>query len=193
MIIYAPVSALRAHQLTKGQQDVRYYLNAIHFIGNRIRTSNGHVCMESTHKLVNAPEEGIILSISTPPTGRIFSAVIDTEAGIVYWLDIPADKPKDLEEVDHKKARVAVGTVDIVEANYPNVDALLAKARDNSKAVHEIGVATPYLGMIEKLAKKFGIKMPFAKLNFNGAAEPIRVNLTTPDGEATLIIMPARV
>lgn len=193
MIIYAPVSALRAHQLTKAQQDVRYYLNALHFVGSRIRSSNGHVCMESDHKLVNAPEEGIIIALSTPPTGRIYSAVIDTEAGIVYWLDIPADKPKDLAEIDYKKARVAVGTADVVDAKYPNVAGLLAKARENSKAVHEIGVATPYLGLIEKVAKKFGIKMPFAKLSFNGAAEPIRVDFTTPDGSATLIIMPARV
>lgn len=193
MIIYAPVSALRAHQLTKAQNDVRYFLEALHFTGSRIRSSNGHVCLESDHKLVEAPAEGIILKISTPPTGRIYSAVIDTEAGIVYWLDIPADKPKDLADVDHKKARVAVGTVDIVDANYPDVDRLLNQARENSKAVEVIGVATPYLGMIEKLGKKFGIKKPFAKLSFNGNTNPIRVDFETPDGNATLIIMPARI
>lgn len=193
MIIYAPVSALRAHQLTKAQHDVRYFLEALHFTGSRIRSSNGHVCLESDHKLVEAPEEGILLKISTPPTGRIYSAVIDTEAGIVYWLNIPADKPKDLADVEYKKVRVAVGTVDVVDSTYPSVDGLLNKARENSKAVHEIGISTTYLGMVEKLAKKFGIKMPFAKLSFNGAAEPIRVDFETPDGKATLIIMPARI
>lgn len=193
MIIYAPVSALRAHQLTKAQNEVRYQLNGLHFVGNRIQSSNGQVCLESSHKLVQAPEEGIILNISTPPTGRIYSAVIDTDAGIVYWLAIPADKPKDLADVAHAKVRVAVGTVDVVDAAYPKVDGLLNEARTKSKAVEVIGISTPYMELVAKLAKKFGLKMPFAKLSFNGSSSPIRVDYTTPDGEATLIIMPARV
>lgn len=193
MIIFAPVSALRAHQLTKAQHDVRDFLTAFHFIGSRIRTSNGHVCMESDHKLVQAPEEGILLKISTPPTGRIYSAVIDTDAGIVYWLAIPADKPKDLEDVDYKKQRVAVGTVDVLDSHYPDVDRLLNQARTESKAVNEIGISTVYMALVDKVAKKFGIKLTFAKLSFNGTTNPLRVDYETPEGKATLIIMPARI
>lgn len=194
MIIFAPVNALRAHGLVKAQNEVRYYLSAIHFVGNRIQSCNGHTCLETSHKLVEAPAEGIVLNIATPPTGiRYRTAAIDTEVGIVYWLDYTADKPKDMDGVAFRQVRVAVGTVDVVNASYPNVGGILKKARENSKAVHEVAVATPYLGLIEKLAKKFSIKMPFAKLNFNGTGEPIRVDFTTPDGEATLIIMPARV
>lgn len=193
MIIYAPVEALRAHALTQAKNDVRYYLNAVHLKGNTIQTTNGHVALSSVHGLVNAPEEGVILKISTPPSGRTFStAVIDTDAGIVYWTSAIADKPKDLAEYDFRKMRGAVGTVDVVDARYPDIDRLIAGQKAGAKAVTEIKVASEYLGLIEKLGKKFGAKMPFADLHFAAKDQPLRVEFETPCGPATFIIMPAR-
>ncbi|QBZ71582.1 RusA-like Holliday junction resolvase [Escherichia phage Sortsne] len=193
MIIYAPVEALRAHALTQAKNDVRYYLNAVHLKGNTIQSSNGHVALSSAHGLVNAPEEGVILKISTPPSGRAFStAVIDTEAGIVYWTSAIADKPKDLAEYDFRKMRGAVGTVDVVDARYPDVDRLISGQKAGAKAITEIKVASEYLGLIEKLGKKFGAKMPFASLHFAAKDQPLRVEFETPCGPATFIIMPAR-
>lgn len=192
MIIYAPVEALRAHQLTRAKNEIRYYLNGIHFIGNKIQSTNGHVCLETEHSLVEAPDAGVILAMSAPPAGRIYTAVIDTDAGIVYWLDVAADKVKDLSEIDHKKARVAVGTVDVIEAKYPDIARVMSTA-NKPKSVDVIGIATEYLNLIPKVAKKLGVKMPFAKFEFNGTAEPMKVTIKTADGDATLIIMPARV
>lgn len=135
----------------------------------------------------------MVLNISTPPAGGIHTAVIDTDAGIVYWLARVCDKPKDMDGVDYKRERVAVGIVDVVDGKFPQgFGTLLEQARTQSKAVTEIGMSTVNIGLIEKLAKKFGIKMPFAKLSFNGADKAIRVDFTTPDGLATLIVMPAR-
>ena len=193
MIIYAPVDALRAHQLTKGRQDVRYYLNALHFKGDEIQTSNGHVALSTHHAITEAPEEGLILDISAPPTGRAYStAVIDTEAGIVYWCAQMADKPKDLEGFDFRRQRLAVGTVDIVDARYPDLGRVIDSAKNNSKAVTDVKVMAEYLGLVEKLGKKFGVKMPFVDLHFAGKDMPIRVEFKTPFGPSTMIIMPAR-
>lgn len=193
MIIYAPVDALRAHQLTKGRQDVRYYLNALHFKGDEIQTSNGHVALSTRSALTEAPTEGLILNVSTPPTGRAYStAVIDTEAGIVYWCAQMADKPQDLEGFDFRRQRLAVGTVDVVDANYPNLTAVIESAKNNSKAVTDVKVMAEYLGLVEKLGKKFGIKMPFVDLHFAGNNMPMRVEFKTPFGPSTMIIMPAR-
>lgn len=193
MIIYAPVDALRAHQLTKGRQDVRYYLNALHFKGDEIQTSNGHVALSTRSALTEAPEEGLILDISAPPTGRAYStAAIDTEAGIVYWCAQMADKPKDLEGFDFRRQRLAVGTVDIVDARYPDLGRVIDSAKNNSKAVTDVKVMAEYLGLVEKLGKKFGVKMPFVDLHFAGKDMPIRVEFKTPFGPSTMIIMPAR-
>lgn len=193
MIIYAPVDALRAHQLTKGRQDVRYYLNALHFKGDEIQTSNGHVALSTRSALTEAPAEGLILNVSTPPTGRAYStAVIDTEAGIVYWCAQMADKPQDLEGFDFRRQRLAVGTVDIVDARYPDLGRVIESAKNNSKAVTDVKVMAEYLGLVEKLGKKFGIKMPFVDLHFAGKDMPMRVEFKTPFGPSTMIIMPAR-
>lgn len=196
MIIYAPVEALRAHALTQAVNDVRYYLNAYHFKGSEIQTTNGHVGLSSVHAIVNAPEDGVILKISTPPSGRAYStAVIDTKAGIVYWTPQLADKVKDLEQLPDgwfRKCRLAVGTVDVVDSRYPDLKRVIDGAKANAKATTEVKVASQYLGLIEKLGKKFGAKLPFIDLHLAGKDQPIRVEFETPCGPATMIIMPAR-
>ena len=118
--------------------------------------------------------------------------MIDTEAGIVYWCAQMADKPQDLEGFDFRRQRLAVGTVDVVDANYPNLTAVIESAKNNSKAVTDVKVMAEYLGLVEKLGKKFGIKMPFVDLHFAGNNMPMRVEFKTPFGPSTMIIMPAR-
>lgn len=58
MMIYAKAATLKAAMLAQATNDVRYYLNGLHFIGNRVQATDGHRALSITEDLIDAQRRG---------------------------------------------------------------------------------------------------------------------------------------
>lgn len=193
MIIFAKAQHIKAAHLCQAQNDARYYLNALHFIGNQIQATDGHRAFRLTHDLINAPETGLLLKVSKVPTMRgIETAAIDVDAGIVYWLPLAYDKPEDLKDVDLQKARVAVGTVDLVDGRYPDLRRVFTEVDSKREGVKVIGFNVEYFAVITRICKALQMKSSIVKITLQDATTAAFVEIKSHNGVAEYAVMPAR-
>lgn len=194
MMIYAKAATIKAAMLAQATQDVRYYLNGLHFIGNQVQATDGHRALRITEDLINAPEAGIILKLSPVPAGRnIVTAAIDTDAGIVYWLAMPYDKAADLDGIDLKTARVAVGTVDVVDGKFPDLNRIFVTLKDDRPGVQFIGFNVDYFATVTKICKALQMKTSIVKITLQDTTSAAFISLQSNNGKAEYCVMPARV
>lgn len=194
MIIYAKAATIKAAMLAQAQYDARHYLTGLHFIGNQVQSSDGHRALRITEDLINAPKSGIILKLSPVPTGRdIVTAAIDVDAGIVYWLPFHYDKPEDLDDVTPKSCRVAVGTVDVVDANYPDFSRIFVTPDENRPGVKHIGFNVEYFATVTRICKALKMKSSIVKIALQNETSPAFITIKSTNGTAEYCVMPARV
>lgn len=197
MILLAPMRTLKAHNLTKAKNDVRYYLNGIAFVKDEIWSTSGHVGLRSSN-LLN-PEimknDRIIVSIGRLSTVRgIETAVIDTDAGIVYYIPQVIEKRADLDEIDYKATRLDVATVELVDGNYPDLDRVYPPAQSKAEGVPLISFNAEYLALPMAIGKALGMKFKTTVIAFQGDnTKAATFTLTEPSGSThQLVIMPVR-
>lgn len=194
MMIYAKAATIKAAMLAQAKFDPRHYLNGLHFIKNQVQSTDGHRALRITEDLIDAPESGIILKLSAVPAGRdIVTAAIDVAAGIVYWLALPFDKPKDLEGIDLKTARVAVGTVDVVDGRYPDLNRIFIDVKDDRPGVKFIGFNVEYFATVTRICKALQMKSSIVKITLQDTTSAAFISLNSPNGKAEYCVMPARV
>lgn len=194
MMIYAKAATLKAAMLAQAKQDVRYYLNGLHFIGNQVQATDGYRALRITENLINAPESGIILKLSAVPAGRdIVTAAIDTDAGIVYWLAMPYDKAADLDGIDLKSSRVAVGTVDVVDGRFPDLNRIFVTLKEDRPGVQFIGFNVEYFATVTRICKALQMKSSIVKITLQDTTSAAFISLKSHNGIAEYCVMPARV
>ena len=194
MMIYAKAATIKAAMLAQAKFDPRHYLNGLHFIGNQVQATDGHRALRITEDLINGPESGIILKLSPVPTMRgIETAAIDTDSGIVYWLALPFDKAEDLESTDLKTARVAVGTVDVVDGRYPDFKRVFVTPKEGRAGVTEIGFNVEYFATVTRICKALKMKSSIVKITLQNSTYAAFITINSTIGVAEYALMPARV
>jgi len=197
MMIYAKAATIKAAMLAQATQDVRYYLNGLHFIKNQVQATDGHRALRITEDLINAPEDGIILKLSAVPTMRgIETAVIDTDAGIVYWCSQVADKEKDFDDLGegwYKTLRLAVGTVDVVDGRFPDFNRVFVTPKEGRAGVTEIGFNVEYFATVTRICKALKMKSSIVKITLQSVTDAAFISINSTNGVAEYAVMPARV
>lgn len=197
MILLAPMGALKAHNLTKAKNDARYYLNGIAFVKDEIWSTSGHVALRSSNLLNPEIKAGqpVIVNIGRLSTVRgIETAVIDTDAGIVYYIPQVIEKRADLDEIDYKATRLDVATVEVIDGRYPDLDRVYPPAQSQPAGVPLISFNAEYLALPMAIGKALGMKFKTTAIAFQGDnTKAATFTLTEPNGNThQLVVMPVR-
>jgi|LGVF01.2.fsa_nt_gb hypothetical protein len=194
MKFIVPIRQLRAAMVCVAKNDVRYYLNGIHFKSNRIESTNGHVAYMSASKEKNPdwfdgeinPSE-LIVNID----GKVPAS---TRQKNIQWavFEITEDEAL-IRYMDICGVQVAVGMGEVVVGRYPNTPKLLSTTRKSGKTNDPIGVNTEYLAMLNLMMK--GELYPLVKMeSFDDKSAMIFTlrRVCSPDIKELMLIMPAR-
>ena len=197
MILIAPLKALKAHKLTQAKNDIRYYLNGICFTNGEIWSTNGHVAQRSTCKLNGNLDNGrAIVEIGRLTTVRgVETAIIDTDAGIVYYIPQVVEKRDDLDGIDYKASRLDVATVQLIDGNFPDLDRVYPPAGQDPQGVPVIGFNTSYLKLTADIGKVLKLKYPNTLVKFQGDSTKCAVfEMKDSNGDVySLAVMPVRI
>lgn len=178
MILTISKSALLSAMIFQAQKDVRYYLNGICFApGGKVYSTDGHRAFIGEHSNQEL-SESIIVSIKGPKVTKFDRAEIDTEGGLVSYLD-------------ENGARVGAGLCEVVDGRFPDIERIISKFE--SKPTDEIGFNAGYLADIEKAAKLYSPKFCGIKIKPNGNTEASIVELHSAFDKGTVVIMPMRI
>jgi len=176
MILTISKPALLSAMIFQAKKDIRYYLNGICFAPDKkVYSTDGHRAFIGEHDAELT--ENIIVSIKGAKVLSFEKAEIDTDSGLVTYLD------------DHG-VRVGVGLCDVVDGRYPDIERVISKFESNP--TEEIGFNAGYLADIEKAAKLYNPKFCGIKIRPNGNTEASIVEFNSVFGNGTLVIMPMR-
>ena len=179
MKIKVSKTILEASILFQAKNDVRFYLNGVLF------KKNGEVCAANGHYAIicdkhqSEIDEDVIVSIGARVTKAYSNAIIDTESGVVEYLNLD-------------EQRVAIGLCDVINGKFPDMERINTGA---TKKTDLIGFNAQYLQLAAKAAKLFNPE--FSRINFslNGDAGCAFADVGGYSGEesARIIVMPMRV
>lgn len=177
MILSLSKAALLSAMIFQAKQDVRYYLNGICFAPDgKLYSTDGHRAFIGEHGNKEITEN-IIVSIKGAKFTKFEKAEIDTDSGLVAYLD------------EHG-VRVAAGVCEVVDGRFPDIQRIISKFESNP--TDEIGFNAGYLADIEKAAKLYNPKFCGIKIKPNGNTEASIVEFNSAFGNGTLVIMPMR-
>lgn len=177
MILTVSKNALLSALIFQAKGDVRYYLNGICFAPDKkLYSTDGHRAFIGEHTTDGISEQ-IIIAISGPKVTKFETASIDTEAGIVSYLD------------EHGE-RISAGVCKVVDGRFPDVERL--RTSHENAPVNEIAFNASYLADIEKAAKLYNPKFCGVKIKPGGCDKAAIVELNSAFGNGQVIIMPMR-
>lgn len=177
MILTVSKNALLSALIFQAKGDVRYYLNGICFAPDKkLYSTDGHRAFIGEHTTDDISEQ-IIVAISGPKVTKFETASIDTETGIVSYLD------------DHGE-RTSAGVCKVVDGRFPDIERL--RTSHESAPVNEIAFNASYLADIEKAAKLYNPKFCAVKIKPGGCDKAAIVELNSAFGNGQVIIMPMR-
>ena len=177
MILTVSKNALLSAMIFQAKGDVRYYLNGVCFAPDKkLYSTDGHRAFIGEHT-TEGLDDHVIVTISGPKVTKFETASIDTDTGIVSYLD------------EHGE-RTSAGVCKVVDGRFPDVERL--RSAHESQPVNEIGFNASYLADIEKAAKLYNPKFCGIKIKPNGNTEASLIEFNSAYGNAQLIIMPMR-
>jgi len=177
MILTVSKSALLSAMIFQAKGDVRYYLNGICFSPeNKIYSTDGHRAFIGEHTTLGLKEQ-IIVSISGPKVSKFETASIDTETGIVSYLDENGD-------------RTSAGVCKVVDGRFPDIEKI--RSSHESTPVNEIGFNASYLADIEKAAKLYNPHFCAVKIKPGASEKAAIVEFSGAFGNGQVLIMPMR-
>lgn len=177
MILTISKTSLLSAMIFQAQKDVRYYLNGICFApGKKLYSTDGHRAFIGEHSTEDL-EENMIIAIKGAKFTRFEKAEIDTESGLVVYLD------------EHG-TRVGAGLCEVVDGRFPDIQRIISNFE--SKPTDEIGFNAGYLADLEKAAKLFNPKFCGIKIKPNGNTEASIVEFNSAFDKGTVVIMPMR-
>lgn len=170
-------AALLSAMIFQAKKDVRYYLNGICFApDNKLYSTDGHRAFIGEHE-TEGLNESVIVAISGPKVTKFEKASIDTETGIVSYLDEDGE-------------RVSAGVCKVVDGRFPDVERL--RSAHENQPVNEIGFNASYLADIEKAAKLYNPHFCGVKIKPGGSEKAAVVELNGAFGNGQVLIMPMR-
>ena len=186
--ISIPAKAIHAATLFQAKGDARYYLNGICLQkSGHVAGTNGHLAIRVECEAAQALEEDKIIAINgkIPPKADTAQLVFfeSKQEGYMYFddgLGIPVEKNGARELCGFK----------VIDGKFPDITKVIPKGK--LTAVDEIGFNLDYAATIGKAIKVLGLKIPQAAFKFRGANQSIEVEANTPNGKATIILMPSR-
>ncbi|HDR2728410.1 TPA: hypothetical protein QCJ53_004333 [Enterobacter roggenkampii] len=177
MILTVSKNALLSAMIFQAKGDVRYYLNGVCFSPDKkLYSTDGHRAFIGEHTTEGLTEQ-IIVAISGPKVTKFESASIDTDSGIVSYLDENGE-------------RTSAGVCKVVDGRFPDVERL--RSSYENKPVEEIGFNASYLADIEKAAKLYNPHFCGIKIKPGGSDKAAIVELNSAFGSGQIIIMPMR-
>lgn len=176
MILKLSKRALLAAMIFQAKTDPRYYLCGICFAPNgRLYATDGYRAFIGEHQSEDLGEN-IIVKIKGPRFTKFDRAEIDTEMGVLTYLDGIGEC-------------VSLAPVSVVDGQYPDIGRVIPK--ENSP-VDAIGFNAGYLADIEKAAKLYNPKWPGIVIKPSGQTTSSIVELSDTFEKASVVIMPMR-
>lgn len=176
MILTASKQAILGAMIFMAKKDPRYYLCGICFTPDKkLVSTDGHRMFIGEHE-TEGLTENIIVRITGPRFIGFDHLTIDTESGVVTYLD-------------NLNRKVGLALAELVDGKYPDYKRVLPK---QNVAVHEIGFNAGYLGDVEKLAKLYNRKWSGIAIKPSGPEGSAQIDVQGPTGKASVIVMPMR-
>ncbi|WP_313020963.1 hypothetical protein [Atlantibacter hermannii] len=177
MILTVSKNALLSAMIFQAKGDVRYYLNGVCFAPDKkLYSTDGHRAFIGEHTTEGLDDQ-VIVTISGPKVTKFETASIDTDTGIVSYLD------------EHGE-RSSAGVCKVVDGRFPDVERL--RSAHENQPVNEIGFNASYLADIEKAAKLYNPKFCGVKIKPGGSEKVAVVEFNSAFGNGQVLIMPMR-
>lgn len=177
MLLKLSKRALLASMIFQAKIDPRYYLCGICFAPDgKLYSTDGHRAFIGEHQSEGLTES-IIIKITGPRFVKFETAEIDTETGIVSYMDTHG-------------VRQGVAMAKVVDGRFPDIDRVIPKGNE---PVSEIGFNAGYLSDIEKAAKLYNAKWPGILIKPNGNTSSAIIELSNTFEKASVVIMPMRI
>lgn len=175
MKFIVPIGYLRAAMIAQARDDIRYYINGIHFKGNKIESTNGHIAYQATlnqglNDVCNELDKTITEDCQVPDDliikidGKIPATT--RKRNIAFAKIELEDKNKVLiRYLDYMNTQVDVGHGDVVEGRFPDLDKALAAWFDNAEVKSEAICLNPqYLRVVDEIAKTCSMSYASVKM-----------------------------
>ncbi|EFC1681046.1 hypothetical protein FA844_23850 [Escherichia coli] len=177
MILTVSKNALLSAMIFQAKGDVRYYLNGVCFSPDKkLYSTDGHRAFIGEHTTDGLTEQ-IIVAISGPKVTKFETASIDTDTGIVSYLDKNGE-------------RTSAGVCKVVDGRFPDIERV--RAAHESKPVDEIGFNASYLADIEKAARLYNPQFCGVRIKPGGSTGAAIAEFSGAFGSGQVIIMPMR-
>lgn len=177
MILTVSKNALLSAMIFQAKGDVRYYLNGVCFSPDKkLYSTDGHRAFIGEHTTDGLTEQ-IIVAISGPKVTKFETASIDTDTGIVSYLDENGE-------------RTSAGVCKVVDGRFPDIERV--RAAHESKPVDEIGFNASYLADIERAAKLYNPQFCGVRIKPGGSTGAAIAEFSGAFGSGQVIIMPMR-
>ncbi|AUR82906.1 hypothetical protein NVP1029O_73 [Vibrio phage 1.029.O._10N.261.55.A7] len=198
MKFIVPIQILRAAIVSAGKDDVRHYLNGVHFTHNRVDSTNGHVAYLASGKSEipswfdsEFDKYDVIVKLlgKVPASTRqkciqyaVFESDGDNNRMLVRYMNLYGEQ-------------IHIGHGEVVDGKFPNIPKLLASTRRSEKKLDDdIGFNSEYLAMPNQMLGKglFNtVKFEMFSENTAGIATLMRSGIVTGYKES-MLIMPVR-
>ncbi|HHG2375641.1 TPA: hypothetical protein ACPVEL_003801 [Escherichia coli] len=177
MILTVSKNALLSAMIFQAKGDVRYYLNGVCFSPDKkLYSTDGHRAFIGEHTTDGLTEQ-IIVAISGPKVTKFETASIDTDTGIVSYLDENGE-------------RTSAGVCKVVDGRFPDIERV--RAAHESKPVDEIVFNASYLADIEKAARLYNPQFCGVRIKPGGSTGAAIAEFSGAFGSGQVIIMPMR-
>lgn len=177
MILTVSKNALLSAMIFQARNDVRYYLNGICFSADKkLYSTDGHRAFVGEH-MTDDLENDVIVEISGPKVTKFETASIDTDSGIVSYLDECGQ-------------RVSAGVCKTVDGKFPDIERLISNYQ--GKPTEEIAFNASYLADLEKAAKLYNPKFSAITIKPAGSSEASMIEFNSAYGRGRVMIMPMR-
>ena len=176
MILNVTRPAMLSALLFQAKNDPRYYLIGMCFAPeNQLYATDGHRLFIGEHQ---TPEltENVIVRLKGPKFTRFEKATIDTESGVVTYLD-------------ENGLRVNLGLCEVVDGKYPDAKRVIPT---ENVAVEQIGFNAKYLADVEKVARFYNPRFQSIKIKPNGDTKGSLIEIRNPWESAKIVVMPMR-
>lgn len=185
--ISLPAKLIKGAMNYQAKTDVRYYLNGV-FISQKgfIAATDGQQLFNAECEDAKQLKEDLIVAIQGKVPAKAWKANLvffgDNDGYIWYQ----SSGEKTLKKNNTKECNF----FSVIDGKFPDIGKVMPKGK--TKAVDTIAVNPSHMATVSKTLKDMGAVYPIVEFKLRGVSDAIEVLLKTPEYNATVLIMPAR-